>query len=145
MSQAQRQIQMVPIGESNIRIRFFVLHSSARSRKTRTSNNEDAAHSRFQMTTANYLHLYHHHSLGRGKFNVDSPSFTPSTPPKNIISPKTVDAAPFTPRGSNGKCYSHLVPLLSCAPSLLSSGPPPMLGTLTPPIQPQFQQDPTNR
>jgi len=144
MSQAQSQIQMVPIGGSGVRMSFSVLSSLARNQKTRTSNNGDAAHSRFQMTTANYLHLYHH-SLGRGKFNVDSPSFTPSTPPKNIISPKTVDAAPFTPRGSNGKCYSHLVPLLSCAPSLLSSGPPPILGTLTPPIQPQFQQDPTNR
>ncbi|CUS10682.1 unnamed protein product [Tuber aestivum] len=35
---------------------------------------------------------------GRGKFNVDSPSFTPATPPKKTISPKTADAAPFTPK-----------------------------------------------
>ncbi|KAI5783600.1 zinc finger CCCH type domain-containing protein [Geopyxis carbonaria] len=52
-------------------------------------------------------------SLGRGKFNVDSPSFTPSTPPKNVISPKAADAAPFTPKGHSA-------------------------GTATPPVQPQF-------
>ncbi|KAG0135307.1 hypothetical protein HOY82DRAFT_480335, partial [Tuber indicum] len=37
-------------------------------------------------------------STGRGKFNVDSPSFTPATPPKKTISPKAADAAPFTPK-----------------------------------------------
>ncbi|TGZ78965.1 hypothetical protein EX30DRAFT_126370 [Ascodesmis nigricans] len=39
-------------------------------------------------------------SLGRGKFNVESPSFTPQTPPRNVMSPKAADAAPFTPKGA---------------------------------------------
>lgn len=57
-------------------------------------------------------------SLGRGKFNVDSPSFTPSTPPKNAMTPKIADAAPFTPQST-------------------------VAGAITPPIQPQFH-DATN-
>jgi hypothetical protein len=85
-------------------------------------------------------------SLGRGKFNVDSPAFTPSTPPKNLISPKAADAAPFTPRGSAaaGEFPQNTQSIMSFDHRAYSPAGPPMLGTLTPPVQPQFQ-DTTNR
>ncbi|KAL7274863.1 PAB-dependent poly(A)-specific ribonuclease subunit 3 [Rhizina undulata] len=41
-------------------------------------------------------------NTGRGKFNVDSPTFTPATPTKTMISPKAADAAPFTPKSNAG-------------------------------------------
>lgn len=73
------------------------------------------------------LYLTLDYSLGRGKFNVDSPSFTPSTPPKNLMSPKAADAAPFTPKGSS---------LHNGSTSLFS----PHAGTATPPLQPNFNE-----
>lgn len=59
--------------------------------------------------------------LGRGgKFNVDSPAFTPSTPPKNLITPKAAGAPPFTPKGeyylsiqsTSGACRVNIARLI---------------------------------
>lgn len=71
---------------------------------------------------------------GRGKFNVDSPSFTPATPPKKTISPNAADAAPFTPKHSAGNTLSRANSGASRAD---------VLGAATPPVAPQFQ-DPNN-
>lgn len=71
---------------------------------------------------------------GRGKFNVDSPSFTPATPPKKTISPNAADAAPFTPKHSASNTLSRANSGASRAD---------VLGAATPPVAPQFQ-DPNN-
>lgn len=73
-------------------------------------------------------------SSGRGKFNVDSPSFTPATPPKKTISPNIADAAPFTPKHSTGNTLSRTSSGASRAD---------VIGVATPPVVPQFQ-DPNN-
>lgn len=69
-------------------------------------------------------------SSGRGKFNVDSPSFTPATPPKKTISPNVADAAPFTPKHGTGNTLSRTSSGASRAD---------VIGVATPPVAPQFQ------
>ncbi|KAH0614057.1 uncharacterized protein H6S33_005943 [Morchella sextelata] len=71
---------------------------------------------------------------GRGKFNVDSPSFTPATPPKKTISPNVADAAPFTPKHTTGNTLSRANSAASRAD---------VLGVAAPPVAPQFH-DPNN-
>lgn len=46
---------------------------------------------------------YYFYRSGKKALNVDSPSFTPSTAKKSTFSTQAASAAPFTPRGADGK------------------------------------------